>query len=159
MANLALAFNLSASATGMAQGINAGVVELQKLGYAAKQTARDVSTLKTLEISKVFVSAIQSVASSFTQFTSGAAAAVDRTRQLAQNLGVSYGELRRLQVAADLSGASTDELAKAFTRAQLKKVFDALRELVTPPDPPKRPIGFVTPEDKGKRTSGAKGKT
>ena len=119
MANLALAFNLSASATGMAQGINAGVVELQKLGYAAKQTARDVSTLKTLEISKVFVSAIQSVASSFTQFTSGAAAAVDRTRQLAQNLGVSYGELRQLQVAADLSGASTDELAKAFTRAQI----------------------------------------
>lgn len=119
MANLALAFNLSASATGMAQGINAGVVELQKLGYAAKQTARDVSTLKTLEISKVFVSAIQSVASSFTQFTSGAAAAVDRTRQLAQNLGVSYGELRQLQVAADLSGASTDDLAKAFTRAQV----------------------------------------
>jgi hypothetical protein len=29
------------------------------------------------------------------------------------------------------------------TRAQLKQVFDALRELMTPPDPPKRPIGFV----------------
>ena len=119
MANLALAFNLSASATGMAQGINAGVVELQKLGYAAKQTSRDVATLKNLELSKLFVSAVQSVASSFTQFTSGAAAAVDRTRQLAQNLGVSYGELRQLQVAADLSGASTDDLAKAFTRAQV----------------------------------------
>jgi hypothetical protein len=37
------------------------------------------------------------------------------------------------------------------TRAQLKQVFDALRELMTPPDPPKRPIGFVTPEDKGKK--------
>ena len=37
------------------------------------------------------------------------------------------------------------------TRTQLKKVFDALRELMTPPDPPKRPIGFVTPEDKGKK--------
>lgn len=40
------------------------------------------------------------------------------------------------------------------TRNQLKQVFDALRELMTPPDPPKRPIGFVTPEDKGKKTSG-----
>ena len=39
------------------------------------------------------------------------------------------------------------------TRAQLKQVFDALRALMTPPDPPKRPIGFVTPQDK------AKGKT
>ncbi len=38
------------------------------------------------------------------------------------------------------------------TRAQLKQVFDALRELMTPPDPPKRPIGFVTHEDKGKKT-------
>jgi len=37
------------------------------------------------------------------------------------------------------------------TRVQLKQVFDALRELMTPPDPPKRPIGFVTPEDKAKK--------
>lgn len=65
MANLALAFNLSASATGMAQGINAGVVELQKLGYAAKQTASDVSTLKTIEISRVFVSGINGLVSVF----------------------------------------------------------------------------------------------
>ena len=38
-------------------------------------------------------------------------------------------------------------------RAQLKQVFDALRELATPPDPPKRPIGFVTHEDKGRKGS------
>ena len=45
------------------------------------------------------------------------------------------------------------------TRNQLKQVFDALRELMTPPDPPKRPIGFINPEDKGKKTSGERGKT
>ena len=44
------------------------------------------------------------------------------------------------------------------TRNHLKQVFDALRELMTPPDPPKRPIGFINPEDKGKKTSGARGK-
>ena len=27
---------------------------------------------------------------------------------------------------------------------------------MTPPDPPKRPIGFVTHEDEGKKTSGAR---
>jgi len=38
-------------------------------------------------------------------------------------------------------------------------VFDALRELMTPPDPPKRPIGFVTTQDnKGRKAAGAKGK-
>jgi hypothetical protein len=46
------------------------------------------------------------------------------------------------------------------TRAQLKKVFDALRELMTPPDPPKRPIGFINPEDKGsKKATGARSKS
>ena len=44
------------------------------------------------------------------------------------------------------------------TRVQLKQVFDAIRELMTPSEPPKRPIGFVTPEDKGKKTSRAKRK-
>ena len=39
------------------------------------------------------------------------------------------------------------------TRNQLREVFDALRELMTPPDPPKRPIGFITHEDKGRKTS------
>ena len=34
------------------------------------------------------------------------------------------------------------------TRLQLRQLLDAVRELTTPPDPPKRPIGFVTPEDK-----------
>jgi hypothetical protein len=39
------------------------------------------------------------------------------------------------------------------TRTQLKQLFDALRALMAPPDPPKRPIGFVTPEDKGRTKS------
>jgi hypothetical protein len=39
------------------------------------------------------------------------------------------------------------------TRSQLKQVFDALSELVTPPDTPKRPIGFVLPDDLAKKSS------
>ncbi len=45
------------------------------------------------------------------------------------------------------------------TRNQLKQLIEAVNQLMAPPDPPKRPIGFVTPEDKGKKTSGARGKT
>jgi hypothetical protein len=37
------------------------------------------------------------------------------------------------------------------TRAQFKQVFDALRALITPPDPPKWPIGFVHADNKGKK--------
>ncbi len=42
------------------------------------------------------------------------------------------------------------------TRNQLKQVFDALRELMTPPDPPKRPIGFISPEDMGSKKTGGR---
>jgi hypothetical protein len=50
----------------------------------------------------------------------------------------------------------TESLAMSYdtfsrnTRNQLKQVFDTLRELMTPPEPHKRPIGFVTQEDKSK---------
>jgi hypothetical protein len=33
------------------------------------------------------------------------------------------------------------------TRLQLRQLFDAVRALTMPPEPPKRPIGFVTPEE------------
>lgn len=119
MANLSLAFNLSANAAGMAQGINAGVVELEKLGLAAKQTASDVRVLTGLQLGTAFVSAVRAVATSFTQFTAGAAASIDSTNKLSRALNVSFEELQRLQLAADLSGASSEQLANAFTRAQV----------------------------------------
>jgi hypothetical protein len=35
-----------------------------------------------------------------------------------------------------------------LTRKQLKDVFDVLRQLTTPTESPKRPIGFINHEDK-----------
>lgn len=53
--------------------------------------------------------------------------------------------------------ATQHETFGRTTRLQLKQVFDALRELMTPPDPPKRPIGFVSPDESAKnsRTAGS----
>lgn len=54
---------------------------------------------------------------------------------------------RRLDELKARTGAlaqSHDQLGAAL-RAQLKQVFDALRALTTPPDPPRRPIGFIDP--------------
>ena len=34
------------------------------------------------------------------------------------------------------------------TWLQLRQLLDAVRALTTPPDPPKRPVGFITPDDK-----------
>ena len=69
---------------------------------------------------------------------------------------------QRVIVDSDLAGLcgveqKTEALAMSRdtfnrnTRAQLKQVFDAPRELMAPPNPPKRPIGFINPEDKEKK--------
>jgi hypothetical protein len=119
MATVALGFQISASATQMAGGINTAAVELQKLGYAAKKTATDVATLKGIEIGRVFVNSVQAVANTFNNFTSGAASAIEQTANLSRSLGISYQQLDQLQIAADLAAVSSEALANAFTRAQV----------------------------------------
>jgi len=119
MTKIGIGFQLSASAAGMSQGINAGVVELQKLGFQAKRTADDIKVLKTLEIGRAFLNGITLVATTFQRFTSGASSAIDQTNKLSRALGISFQELQQLQLAADLSGASSEQLANAFTRAQV----------------------------------------
>ena len=71
------------------------------------------------------------------------------------NLARRLGELEEKTEAVALS----HDTFSRNTYAQLKQVFDALRELTMPPDPI---IGFVIPEDKGRKTlgkrDGARGK-
>ena len=116
MATVGLGFQLSANATQMSAGINAGVVELQKLGYAAKKTQQDVSTLKTIELSRVFISAIQSVAGSFTSFVAGAASAVASVDDLSKRTGVSAQTLQAYQFAAEQSGVSVETFGKGIQK-------------------------------------------
>ena len=75
----------------------------------------------------------------------------------------SHGDLAKrlaeLEEKTEALAINHDSFSRK-TRNQLKQVFDALRELMTPPDPPKRPIGFINPEDKGsKKASKARLKT
>ena len=75
-----------------------------------------------------------------------------------RELAVTHGDLaKRLAELEDKTEAvaMNHETFSRNTRNQLKQVFDALRELMTPPDPPKRPIGFVTHDDKSKKTQGS----
>lgn len=78
-----------------------------------------------------------------------------RLRELAASHGELAKRLDELEQKTEAVAMNHDAFSRN-TRNQLKQVFDALRELMTPPDPPKRPIGFVSPDDKGsKKTSGA----
>ncbi len=75
-----------------------------------------------------------------------------RMRELATTHGDLAKRLAELEDKTEALAMNHDTFSRN-TRNQLKQVFDALRELMTPPDPPKRPIGFISPEDKGKKTS------
>ncbi len=56
-------------------------------------------------------------------------------------------KLQELEQKTEALALRHDTLA-ANTRTQLRQVFEAIRELMSPPEPQRRPIGFVTPEDK-----------
>jgi len=72
-------------------------------------------------------------------------------RELAATHGELAKRLDELDQKTEALAMSHDTFSRN-TRNQLKQVFDALRELMTPPDPPKRPIGFVTPAEKKARS-------
>ncbi len=76
-----------------------------------------------------------------------------RMRELAATHGDLATRLAELEEKTEALAMSHDTFSRN-TRNQLKQVFDALRELMTPPDPPKRPIGFVTSDDKSKKAKG-----
>ena len=82
-----------------------------------------------------------------------------RVRALAGTHGDLAKRLAELEEKTEALAMNHDTFSHN-TRAQLKKVFDALRELMAPPDPPKRPIGFINPADKAsEKSSGVRGKT
>ena len=59
---------------------------------------------------------------------------------LAKRLAELEEKTERLELSHDTFSRNT--------RNQLREVFEAIRALTIPPDPPKRPIGFVPLEDK-----------
>ena len=74
-----------------------------------------------------------------------------KLRELAMTHHDLAKQLDALEEKTERMALQHDQFARN-TRAQLKQVFDAIRELMTPPDPPKkRPIGFVTGEEKNEK--------
>jgi ORF6N domain len=68
-----------------------------------------------------------------------------RLRELVASHQDLAKRLEDLEAKTDHLSLRQDAFANT-TRKQLKEVFDALRQLTTPPDPPKRPIGFGIPD-------------
>jgi hypothetical protein len=72
-----------------------------------------------------------------------------RVRTLASTQQDLAKQLTELQDKTE-SLAMSHETFSRNTKVQLREVFETLRELMTPPASPKRPIGFVHPQDAAK---------
>jgi len=121
MATIGLGFTLSANAAKMGSGVNEAAKSLDKIGKAAKQTARDVSTLKTVAVGKMLATGLSAVARSFSNaarsalsYAKGVANAIDATNDLANRIGISVESLQSLQMAAKLSGV--DDITGALQK-------------------------------------------
>lgn len=108
---LALAMRASMSASGVVSGASDASRAMDRMGKQAKQTARDVSTLKNIAIGAVLAKGVSMAANAFISasraalsYAASAANAVDQTNDLAQRLGMSVESLQALQMAAKLSG-------------------------------------------------------
>ena len=74
-----------------------------------------------------------------------------RVRELAATHGDLAKRLSELEEKTEVLVMRHEAFSRG-TRNQLKQVFETLRELMTPPDPPRRPIGFLTPDDKAPKS-------
>lgn len=72
-----------------------------------------------------------------------------RPRALIATQGDQIKRLDELEEKTETLALQHDTFAHN-TRSQLKQVFEAIRQLMAPPDPPRRPIGFVAPDEKEK---------
>jgi hypothetical protein len=118
---LALAMRASMSAAGVTAGAQQAASALDKVGNAAKKTARDVSVLKTIEIGKLIGSGVSQLANAFTDaarsavsYAKSVANAIDATQDLANRTGIGVEALQSLQVAAKLGGV--DDITVAFDK-------------------------------------------
>jgi hypothetical protein len=78
-----------------------------------------------------------------------------RVRELAATQSDVASRLNELEQKTEAMAVQHDAFSRN-TRVQLKEVFEAIRQLMTPPDPPKRPIGLVTQEEKPGTPKGRK---
>jgi hypothetical protein len=127
-----IGFNLSANAAGMAQGINAGVVELQKLGLAAKKTANDVTVLRNIEIGRLAITSIQAVSAAIGQANRLLAGFVDESVAIgeeASKANVIFGESAAAiqEFAQSSSGIGLSTRAALQATASFGNLFTAIK--------------------------------
>lgn len=112
------------SAGGVVSGANDASRAMDRMGRQAKQTARDMATLKNIAIGAVVAKGIGLAADVFTRagraafdYATNVSRSVDAMNDLAERTGMGVESLQALQMAAKLSGV--DDVTGAVQRLGL----------------------------------------
>jgi hypothetical protein len=118
---------ISANTAQLARSINDVNAKLDSMGNAGKKAARDLGTLKAIEIGRLVGAGVAAAASQLSSLTRSlveygqtVAGTVDDSNKLARSIGVTYRELAGLQLAGDLAGTSAQQLETALSKLQVQ---------------------------------------
>jgi len=128
------------------QSVTSSSGALETLRWGGRRTAPYAFTEQGVAMLSSILSSPQAV-----QVNIAIMRAFVKLRELAMTHHDLATQLNALEEKTELMSLQHDSFARN-TRVQLKQVFDAIRELMTPPEPQKkRPIGFITGEEKPKK--------
>jgi hypothetical protein len=114
--DLALAMQISANTTQLASAARDVSAKLQGMAQAGRKASADLAVLKTIEISRVFVSSITAATRSLSAIVSGSAAAIAGVDDLSNRTGVSVQSLQAYQFAAEQSGVSVETFGRSVQK-------------------------------------------
>ena len=112
----------TASTSGLTAGVNAAAGSMRRLQADVAGLRAGMGSLVAIQGAQLFgsvVSGATSAARSLISMGAAATEAISQQGDLAQRLGVTYGELAGLSYAGSLVGVSMDTIGSAMTRAQV----------------------------------------
>jgi hypothetical protein len=128
------------------QSVTSSSEALETLRWGGRRTAPYAFTEQGVAMLSSILSSPQAV-----QVNIAIMRAFVKLRELAMTHHDLAKQLNALEEKTANMAMQHDTFARN-TRVQLKQVFDAIRELMTPPEPTKkRPIGFITGDEKPKK--------
>jgi len=128
------------------QSVTSSSEALETLRWGGRRTAPYAFTEQGVAMLSSILSSPQAV-----QVNIAIMRAFVKLRELAMTHHDLAKQLNALEEKTEALSMQHDTFARN-TRAQLKQVFDTIRELMTPPEPQKkRPIGFISGDEKPKK--------
>ena len=114
--------SISASTGALTKGLKSASSQMQSFSGQIKSINSRMGALVFMQGAQMFAGFIRGVTNTVRSLISmgqAQAGVIDQTSKLSRRLGLTYGELSGLSLAADLAGVSMDQVGAAMTKADV----------------------------------------